>query len=88
MFKKKNDNEQYIYKAIKYRIYPNEEQAKQIAQTFGCTRKIYNTALELQIGLHAAEMKTMTATDLNNYCNRFLKKDYTYLEEVDKYNPF
>ena len=83
---KKEDKENNIYKAIKYRIYPNEKQIKQIAQTFGCTRKVYNIALELQQGLYAAEMKTMTATDLNNYCNRFLKKDYTYLEEVDKFS--
>lgn len=32
----------------KYRIYPTDEQAKQLAQTFGCVRYVYNWALNLR----------------------------------------
>lgn len=34
-------------RAIKYQIYPNEQQVEQLVQTFGCVRKVYNFGLEL-----------------------------------------
>ena len=34
-----------MLKAYKYRIYPNKEQQKYFAKTFGCTRFIYNKML-------------------------------------------
>lgn len=33
--------------AYKFRIYPNKKQEKQIAQSFGCARFIFNRILEL-----------------------------------------
>ena len=33
--------------AYKFRIYPNKEQEKQIAQSLGCARFIFNRILEL-----------------------------------------
>ena len=33
--------------AYKFRIYPNKEQQKQIAQSLGCARFIFNRILEL-----------------------------------------
>ncbi|WP_239134585.1 helix-turn-helix domain-containing protein, partial [Rugosimonospora africana] len=32
-------------RAFKYRFYPTDAQADQLARTFGCVRKVYNLAL-------------------------------------------
>ena len=72
-------------RAIKYRIYPNEQQVTQLAQTFGCVRKVYNLGIELQQGLYKSDMGSMTKTDLNNHCNRYWKEDMPYLQEIDKF---
>lgn len=37
-----------VKRAYKYRFYPTEDQAQQFAQTFGCTRFVYNWALNLR----------------------------------------
>lgn len=37
-----------IHRAYKYRFYPTPEQEKQLAQTFGCTRFIYNHFLRVR----------------------------------------
>ena len=34
-----------VKRAYKYRFYPTDEQAQQLAQTFGCVRYVYNRAL-------------------------------------------
>ena len=34
-----------VKRAYRYRFYPTDEQAKNLAQTFGCTRYVYNWAL-------------------------------------------
>lgn len=72
-------------KAIKYRIHPTDKQIIQIRQTFGCARKVFNTAIEMQEGLYAAQMQSMSKIDLNNYVNRVLKNDFLYLKDVDKF---
>ena len=33
-------------RTYKYRIYPNDEQAQQLARFFGCVRKMYNLCLD------------------------------------------
>ena len=72
-------------KAIKYRIHPSDAQWVILHQTFGCVRKVFNDALEMQKGLYAAGFKTMSRNELNNYANRVWKVDYPYLREVDKF---
>ena len=47
-------NDKVSYRAIKYRVYPTEEQSEKLSQTFGCARKVYNDALSMQRGLHEA----------------------------------
>jgi putative transposase len=74
-----------IYRAIKYRSYPNEQQTDLFAQTFGCSRKVYNMGLELQDGLYEAGMPSMSNNDLNNYCNRVWKREFEFLRDVDKF---
>ena len=74
-----------INRAIKYRIYPNEYQKDLMNKTFGCVRKVYNMGLELQQGLHAADMKSMSRNELNQFCNHVWKDELGYLREVDKF---
>lgn len=74
-----------MLKAYKYRIYPNDQQTKQIQKTFGCCRFIYNQCLNLKINRYKDEKVSISKIDLNNYCNRELKKQYEWLKEVDKF---
>jgi putative transposase len=64
-------------KAIKYRIYPTEEQKILFAKTFGCCRKIWNLMLADKITYYQIN-KQMLQTTPAQY-----KKEYTYLKEVD-----
>ena len=73
------------HRAIKYRIYPNEDQKDLILRTFGCVRLVYNETLSIHEGLYEAGMKAFSKIDMNNYCNRFMKDDMPYLRDVDKF---
>lgn len=64
-------------KAIKYRIYPTEEQAIMFSKTFGCCRKVYNLMLEDKIKSYE-ENKTFGSQTPAMY-----KKEYPFLKEVD-----
>ena len=66
-----------MLKAYKYRIYPNKEQQKYFAKTFGCTRFIYNQMLADKI-----EYYKKTGEMLNNTPAQY-KKEYPWLKEVD-----
>ncbi len=74
-----------VIKGYKYRIYPTKEQEVQLAKTFGCCRFVYNKILTMKIDLYKNEGKSLSKTDCNNYCNRELKKEYSWLKEVDKF---
>lgn len=75
-----------MLKAYKYRIYPNKQQEELIQKTFGCCRFVYNQCLNLKINKYKNESISMSKIDLNNYCNRELKKEYEWLKEVDKWS--
>lgn len=46
-----------------YRLYPTDAQAKQLAQTFGCVRYVYNWALNLRsVGFKNGERIGYTQT--------------------------
>lgn len=72
-----------MFKAYKYRLYPNKQQEELIQKTFGCCRFVYNQCLSLKISKYKEENVSMSKFDLNNYCNRVLKKEYEWLKEVD-----
>ena len=74
-----------MFKAYKYRIYPNKEQEELIQKTFGCVRFVYNQCLAYKKDKYELEKLSMSKTDCNNYVNRVLKKEYEWLKEVDKY---
>lgn len=75
-----------MLKAYKYRLYPNKQQIEQIQKTFGCCRFVYNQCLSFKINKYTNEKISMSKIDLNNYCNRELKKKYEWLKEVDKWS--
>jgi len=48
-----------IQKAFKYRFFPTDEQAAQLAKTFGCARYVYNQALEYRTTAWQQEKKSI-----------------------------
>ena len=74
-----------MLKAYKYRLYPNKKQEEQISKTFGCCRFVYNQMLAKRIDDYKQENKSMSKIDMNNYCNRVMKKEFEWLKEVDKW---
>ena len=49
-------------KAIKYRLYPTEEQATLFLKTFGCCRKVYNLMLNAKIESYKLRGKFIAVT--------------------------
>lgn len=74
-----------MFKAYKYRIYPNKKQQILIAKTFGCCRFVYNQTLAYRKEIYERQKKFMSKFDCNNYCNQVLKNEYEWLREVDKF---
>jgi putative transposase len=60
-----------ILKAFKYRFFPTDEQAAQLAKTFGCARYVYNQGLEYRTTAWQQEKKPvgyhMTAAKLTEW---------------------
>lgn len=75
-----------MLKAFKFRLYPNQEQQIQLAKTFGSCRFVYNYYLNMKIQLYKNEGKFMSKIDCNNHLNRTLKKELTWLKDVDKFS--
>lgn len=72
-------------RAIVYRLYPDSEQEVQFQKTFGCCRFVYNQMLSVQKERYAAGESHLSKFSANNYCNQQLKKEYSFLREVDKF---
>ena len=67
-----------MYKAYKFRIYPNEEQKIFINKTFGCSRYIYNYYLnKIQ-----TDGYTSSYDNIKDYTST-LKYNYPFLQEID-----
>ena len=67
-----------MYKAYKFRLYPNNKQKELLNKSFGCCRFIYNYYLN-----QIKENKYQNAyTCINDYTNN-LKYEYQFLQEVD-----
>ena len=72
-------------RAIVYRLYPNKKQAELFQKTFGCVRFVYNQMLSIQEERYKSNESHLSKFDMNLYCNRNLKTEYTWLKEVDKF---
>ena len=66
-----------VNRAIKYRLYPTEEQKVFFAKTFGCVRKVYNLMLSDQIKSYQNTGEFCKATPA------MYKEKYPFLKEVD-----
>ena len=66
-----------MFKAYKYRLYPNKKQQEYFAKCFGCVRFIYNRMLSDKI-----EYYKETKQKLNNTPAQY-KKEFPWLKEVD-----
>ncbi|HEY9767037.1 MAG TPA: RNA-guided endonuclease TnpB family protein [Coleofasciculaceae cyanobacterium] len=61
-------------RGFKYRFYPNSAQRLELAQTFGCTRFVFNWALALRTNSYYQDKVSVTYTDTSNALTK-LKKD-------------
>lgn len=66
-----------LNKAIKYRLYPTEEQMVLFAKTFGCCRKVYNLMLSDKVESYK------NTGSFGSQTPAMYKKEYPYLKEVD-----
>lgn len=71
------------HRAIKYRIYPTDEQANLFVRTFGCCRFVYNQMLDVQNSRYKNGESHLSKFEANNYCTQNLKSKYDFLKEVD-----
>ena len=53
-------------KAIKYRLYPNEEQKQKFAQTFGCCRKVWNLMLADKIAYYLFHLRNLFMNNIRD----------------------
>ena len=73
--------EKQTKRAYRYRFYPTEEQARQLAQTFGCCRFVYNWGLATRKHAYFHEGKSLHYNDLAAMLPS-LKEQYPWLREV------
>ena len=67
-----------MYKAYKFRLYPNKEQTELITKTFGCGRFVYNHYLD-KIKNNGY---TNTYSNIKDYTST-LKYEAVFLREID-----
>lgn len=73
-----------IYKAYKYRIYPNKEQGELISKHIGCSRWIYNYALNKKNKSYQETGKGLSRFDIQKDLPSLKKEENTsWLKEVN-----
>lgn len=71
-----------MFKAYKYRLYPNKDQQAKIDHTIGVCRLVYNLSLETKIRAWQSARKNLSAYDLMNQLPE-LKNDFIWIKQVD-----
>ncbi len=72
-----------IKRTYRYRIYPNSEQRQELARTFGCSRWVYNWALETKTKAYYQDEESLSFTDLSSRLTSKKKEEETeWLSEV------
>ena len=72
-----------IEKAYKYRFYPTPEQAQILAQTFGCSRYVYNWALDLRTQTYRESGESLNYYDLSCALTKLKREPETaWLKDV------
>ena len=54
-----------IKRTYRYRLYPDEAQKAELARTFGCSRWVYNWALETKTKAYYQDKESLSLTDLS-----------------------
>lgn len=73
-----------MLKAYEYRIYPNREQEEKIKQHIGCSRWIYNYALEKKMKAWTIDKKNLSRFDIQKDLPKLKKAEETkWLKEVN-----
>ena len=72
-----------MLKAIKIRLYPNEEQATEINKLLGCCRFVYNRCLSLKTDAYKEEKTNLSISDLNKRIIELKNTDgYAWLKDA------
>ena len=72
-----------IKRTYRYRLYPNEAQKSELARTFGCSRWVYNWALETKTKAYYQDEDSLSFTDLSSRLTSKKKEEETeWLSEV------
>ena len=72
-----------IKRTYRYRLYPNEAQKAELACTFGCSRWVYNWALEKKTKAYYQNEESLSFTDLSGRLTSKKKEEETeWLQEV------
>lgn len=71
-----------IYRAYKYRLYPNKQQEILLSKHFGCVRYIYNWALALKIETYKTKQKIENFYTLGTKLPK-LKQENEWLKEIN-----
>lgn len=72
-----------MFKAFKYRLYPNAEQKVLLDRHFGSVRFIYNLALETKKAAYSGQKHNLSAYDLNKQLTE-LKTDLPWLNDISR----
>lgn len=70
-----------MLKAFKYQVYPTEEQKSSMDKHFGCSRFIYNWALDKKIKAYQQDQNKISCFELINSLPK-LKEEHEWLSEV------
>ena len=72
-----------IKRTYRYRLYPNEAQKAELARTFGCSRWVYNWALETKTKAYYQDEASVGFADLSRRLTQQKKSEETkWLQEV------
>jgi putative transposase len=72
-----------IKRTYRYRLYPDEAQKQELARTFGCSRWVYNWALETKTKAYYQDEESLSLTDLSSRLTSKKKEEETeWLSEV------
>jgi putative transposase len=69
-------------RAYQFRCYPTDEQQQQLAQTFGCCRKVYNHFLSYRSDAWDERHERVSEVDTINMLPELKKTDFPYLKDV------
>ena len=71
-----------MFKAFKYRIYPNSSQQEELARTFGSCRFLYNKALEYKKQTYDSTKISISYNTLATTFLKSLKQEFMWLKDV------